>query len=409
MPSLSSQRNTSPSSSSAVTSIVERFRTTNAIYKHRAQTFRVSLRLTSHARHRALLLNLKVDTDKAVKCDQRQVSVIPLPIIDTEPSPLPFQELHWVQEDSEQTLPRSVGSCSSSSSSSSPSASSARDEKFEDAVDGIRYPDSEVIIDLSQMVRQAAKGGEPIMSPIARPQHRPALRCVIPTISLNAPGTVFELSPSSSQGQQLRSQFSPDTEWSAISLTSAVSSSIGPKGQRVSDVDDAAPVMQNQAARKSTIIIPAPSARRHQDLPTEAHRMSWGCGEISSVAEVDLADSEAQVVDTAACSSASGSSSAVSASGSTSSSSSSYGSASSGLNTPEDTLHQGGPLMIRIKRSNASISEDDAESDIGVHLDKRPKFERKGWAQSYAKSGRARSLDPPSSVRSTAVGAAGRR
>ncbi|RDB24640.1 hypothetical protein Hypma_008184 [Hypsizygus marmoreus] len=60
----------------------------NAHYTHVAARIRASFQPTHHARKRAARIGLTVDIRKAVACEQRQVSVVPLPILDTTPSPV---------------------------------------------------------------------------------------------------------------------------------------------------------------------------------------------------------------------------------------------------------------------------------------------------------------------------------
>ncbi|KAJ7198242.1 hypothetical protein C8J57DRAFT_1417286 [Mycena rebaudengoi] len=62
-------------------------REANAHYRRVADSFRASLRPTHHARTRAEKIGLTLNIEKAVACPEHQVSVIPLPIIDTTPSP----------------------------------------------------------------------------------------------------------------------------------------------------------------------------------------------------------------------------------------------------------------------------------------------------------------------------------
>ncbi|KAK7041766.1 hypothetical protein VNI00_009055 [Paramarasmius palmivorus] len=62
-------------------------RRSNEHYRQVAESLRQSIRPTFHARKRAYNLGLSVDIHKAINCPQRQVSVIPLPIIDTCMSP----------------------------------------------------------------------------------------------------------------------------------------------------------------------------------------------------------------------------------------------------------------------------------------------------------------------------------
>lgn len=376
----SSSRMASTASSSSTTaagSFVERFRQTNDLYRRRAIQFRNSLSLTAHARRRAAHLDLQVDIAKAVRCDQRQISVIPLPILDTEPSPLPQPvtlavpetlnlpepsplSLEWVHEDSEtvQTIPQSVGACSSSSSSSS---------EYEDAESNDADAEADAAaVDMGKIISRTTTGQDAVVSPIVRSQNRPSLRCVIPTIALNQPALAdAEASPDS--------KFSPEAEWSSVSLASAAS----PSGLAI---------MQEYAAA-SGVTITVPRTKRELtplDLPTDAaNRLSWGCG------EVDVADDvtgEAEPV------SAASEGSQLSAQSLSASSSSSY---SSGPATPDDTQENasGVRLMIRIKRSNTSMRSDSGLPSPEAHVEKRPKFERKAYVRQHASSKRPRSLN----------------
>jgi hypothetical protein len=63
-------------------------RRANTHYRVVASHIRATLRPTEHARKHAQRLGLKVNVNKAVHCDQKQVSVVPLPILDTTLTPV---------------------------------------------------------------------------------------------------------------------------------------------------------------------------------------------------------------------------------------------------------------------------------------------------------------------------------
>src|ERR1700722_14526383 len=60
---------------------------TNEIYRRLADRLR-TIQLKNNARRRARNLGLSVNVDKAKACPQKAVSVIPLPVIETSPSPV---------------------------------------------------------------------------------------------------------------------------------------------------------------------------------------------------------------------------------------------------------------------------------------------------------------------------------
>jgi hypothetical protein len=86
----------------------------------------------------------------------------------------------------------------------------------------------------------------------------------------------------------------------------------------------------------------------------------------------------------------------------------------------DDDHRDGAPrLIIRIKRSNSSLNLEDGHvidltTEKGdIHVEKRPKFERKGYVRSghYSKNARPRSLHLPSrsdSLRGSSALARGR-
>lgn len=63
-------------------------RRANSRYTDVASRIRASLRPTFHARKRAAELRLGVDIGKAIRCEQRQVSIVPLPVLDLGTSPV---------------------------------------------------------------------------------------------------------------------------------------------------------------------------------------------------------------------------------------------------------------------------------------------------------------------------------
>ncbi|KAF9526420.1 hypothetical protein CPB83DRAFT_857780 [Crepidotus variabilis] len=66
-----------------------------------AKAVRAALRPTHHAKKHALALQLSVSTQAAAKLDQRQISVLPLPILDLAPSPLPAFTSHPTEASSD--------------------------------------------------------------------------------------------------------------------------------------------------------------------------------------------------------------------------------------------------------------------------------------------------------------------
>lgn len=71
-----------------IRSLILILRTANVQYCHIAARNRANLRPTHHARKEAQRRGLKVDIAKAVRCDQRQVSLVPLPVLDITVSPV---------------------------------------------------------------------------------------------------------------------------------------------------------------------------------------------------------------------------------------------------------------------------------------------------------------------------------
>ncbi|KAJ2931178.1 hypothetical protein H1R20_g5913, partial [Candolleomyces eurysporus] len=353
MPSLSfpspSSSSSAPSPSPNSRSFIERFREVSALYHCRAEAFRLTLQPTSHARRRAALLNLQVDTNKAVKCDQRQVSNVPLPIIDTEPSPPPvaaFPELQWVHEEG-QSVPLSVGSSSSASSSTEDEDEDGERDMDLETTDLSSSDASPLVEEWDMEAITAAHAAA--AAAIQRPSNRPTLRCVIPsvpTIIYPSQGHQYAQEPQVEE-ENLRSYFSPDSEWSAITLTSEKPSFISFDGHRQSiasvleeftvgpdDELQYPPLNADIGPSAITIAAPHPQRRYLQpglEVPSEAHRMSWGCGESVSgdISEYEMEEDEY----------VSSSSSASVSSAYSSSSAATTGSSTSSLYTPVSPSH----------------------------------------------------------------------
>ncbi|KAJ7596265.1 hypothetical protein C8J56DRAFT_916968 [Mycena floridula] len=67
--------------------LIQILHTANRRYQDVADVVRGSLKPTHHAKKRAEKLGLSVNVQRAVDCPQRQVSNIPLPVLDVTPSP----------------------------------------------------------------------------------------------------------------------------------------------------------------------------------------------------------------------------------------------------------------------------------------------------------------------------------
>ena len=79
-------------SATVLTQLIHKLRNTNARYTHIALIYRSTLRRTYHAKRRAYWRGLHIDTLKAQNCPNKQVSLQPLPIIDSDPA-IPELEL----------------------------------------------------------------------------------------------------------------------------------------------------------------------------------------------------------------------------------------------------------------------------------------------------------------------------
>lgn len=78
---------TAPLSPTQFTAVLDTIRTANLHMRRAADSARASYSPKGHAHRRARKLQLGVNVIKAANCPQRQVSIIPLPIIDISPSP----------------------------------------------------------------------------------------------------------------------------------------------------------------------------------------------------------------------------------------------------------------------------------------------------------------------------------
>ncbi|KAF5377283.1 hypothetical protein D9615_006468 [Tricholomella constricta] len=79
-------------------------RRANDHYTHVAARIRASLRPTLHARRRAQYLGLTIDVQSAHNCPQKQVSVVPLPILEVSPAPAAL--VHDIREQAREPLKR---------------------------------------------------------------------------------------------------------------------------------------------------------------------------------------------------------------------------------------------------------------------------------------------------------------
>ena len=79
-------------SQSFIQTLVAALRRANVRYTQLAAIMRASRRSTGHARKRAAALRLTIDVENARNLDHKQVSVIPLPVLDIVPSPIAPQQ-----------------------------------------------------------------------------------------------------------------------------------------------------------------------------------------------------------------------------------------------------------------------------------------------------------------------------
>lgn len=293
------------------------------------------------ARSRATLLGLQVDTDKARKLDHRQVSVVPLPIIEVC-SPLSAPE-----QPQPPMTPQTV-------------------------------PVNAVEHDLC-------------LEDVERPLSKPVLRCVIPATpevllqsrfssdseysvdsipsgnhSISSSSASSSPCSSASSGtssifayyEQVASASSPSRFFYLTQLSERASVvDLGIKATPVKD-SPAAVVVRRQPSLSSglRIVIAAPKPVYAQLAVPEdidaSRRMSWGCGEMLERVSLE----------------------STSSSPTTSSSSSD----SSGPRTPEDHRR-----IVSGSKRKSPIDIDDADdcSEIREIFEKRPKFERKVWIE----------------------------
>ncbi|KDR68671.1 hypothetical protein GALMADRAFT_230998 [Galerina marginata CBS 339.88] len=87
-----------------VSNLLYILRRANAHYSQVAAAVRNSLRPTYHARKHARSLKLKVSIEAALKLDPKQISTIPLPVIDRVVSPPPAPQFLMVKKPSRPTL-----------------------------------------------------------------------------------------------------------------------------------------------------------------------------------------------------------------------------------------------------------------------------------------------------------------
>ncbi|KAF8641536.1 hypothetical protein AX16_009913 [Volvariella volvacea WC 439] len=82
-----SSANTNTLSYSQLNDLISILRIANAKYQYLAAKSRESVCYTHHAKAKAFHLGLSINIKKARNCPQRQISVIPLPVLDLSPSP----------------------------------------------------------------------------------------------------------------------------------------------------------------------------------------------------------------------------------------------------------------------------------------------------------------------------------
>ena len=92
--------------------LVAILRHANARYAQLAAIMRASRRSTGHARKRAADLRLTVDIENARNLDHRQVSVIPLPVLDIAPSPVARSQVVGREREAKRNTTRPALRCS---------------------------------------------------------------------------------------------------------------------------------------------------------------------------------------------------------------------------------------------------------------------------------------------------------
>ncbi|KAG2023672.1 hypothetical protein CC2G_001303 [Coprinopsis cinerea AmutBmut pab1-1] len=327
---------------------------THALITHLRQTFPPR---TYRAKRRAMGLNLRVDTIKAVNLDHRQVSVVPLPVIVTDPSPVPLP-----------SGKRQVGALQGM-----PVDVEEEEEEGQGVLDFRNVVASTSKDNIANPI-QATQGAQ-----IQRPSNRPSLRCVIPITIVDTRGYQLDSTVSStSSNGGLRSRFSSDTEYSDISLNSSL---------RHTDVESAGPAPGSGSPNRCSIpstsgptqghsrSVSVPSALHVRPRPVQAlhvpqdvgRPMSWGCGEVKAY-------EDGGAVSPLSDASNGGTSDAGSSSTN-----------SSGPVTPDDcdsgsSSRASSAALRSIKRKSTNLED---VTEFGV-FEKRPKFERKTWLFSHS-------------------------
>lgn len=208
----------------------------NAHHYHIAARNRANLHPTHHAWKEARRRGLTVDVDKATRCDQKQISLVPLPILDTSVTPVDLMQ-------------------STSIILQSPS------------------------LDVIRMYSQELTRLDGI-SPLKR---RPTLKCAIPGVFTRTTpnGTTAAITLSSASHLSSISLTSPIAHSAVLKrklVTSARSSSIRISGRRSS--------MCSAALINPTVTISAtPEAQEWQplDVPIDEEDIDWGLDDITDM------------------------------------------------------------------------------------------------------------------------------
>ncbi|TFK22049.1 hypothetical protein FA15DRAFT_52359 [Coprinopsis marcescibilis] len=271
-----------------------------------AAAFRASFKPTYHAKRRASDLKLAVDTKKAVNLEHRHVSAIPLPIIISDPSPQP---------EASSSVFRPLPPI--------PVAAAAVDQgAYPDVPQEVEnIEDTEVNPSFLRTSSNRPHGAR-----IQHPTGRPSLRCIIP-VNLNVVHAEI-------------SKFSADSEFSAVSLSSAIP-----------EVILGSPIVQGGRPINMDVNSPRPHRAYPIAVPEDmTRRMSWGCGEMEQTTI------------------------AISLPTPTSSPGS-----STGPKTPDvDFIPK---VSIKRKSDTDELEETNSQDRLSHNpvLEKRPKFERKEW------------------------------
>lgn len=215
----------SPLQAHHIRNLILILRHANTHYRAVAAHIRASLHPTQHARNHARRLGLQVNINKAVRCDQKQVSVVPLPILDTSYTPV---------------------------AATGPSVS----------LSGIAY-------ELRSIPSQSSL------------KRRPALKCAIPgVVTRTTPnGTTSAINPPSSMSDYSAVSLSSPI-YQAILGSKLVTSMWSADGEDVaesfsSDVSMDVPI--------SIPIGPSMQAWQPLDVPIDEEEMDWGFDDISDM------------------------------------------------------------------------------------------------------------------------------